>query len=506
MAENIKPQANPADYRPNETPVDIETLVKADHKKKIRFGLIMGILCALYWGVWYVPGYAVYDLPDLLNSLSANLTENHPSLSTDANTLMVCVFLTGLNAIACALVLFIWNGALGKLPEFHRTLVEFKAASKYFLLAGICGACAVSGTYIAATFLSPGFAAIAGLLYPIIGTTMSVLYLKQKVSKRGYLAIIVLLAGGITLYSGTLIAGNTDSSNPTLGAIGGIMAAVGWGFEGVVAGKALDICEPDVGLHLRFCFEALFWIIVMLIFTGCGYNLFYSIGDVFGDPADFVVVLMLGLSFAWCYVTWYKSFPFLGVARGQAVGSLYAACAVIFLIIFFGPEDALGYDDDSMALIVGSTIAGLIICLIGSFLIATEDSEGLVSLRAENEPADENGHAANTVEPMDDHGKIIRKAPIKFRLMQILENGGPQWSYEVVDKLCEEYGMKSEHDKHMVNYDLIEMTSAGFLREEGYEIDTEGKLNKDHLLVKYAITDLGITTIDELKTKVRHYE
>ncbi|WP_235584825.1 DMT family transporter [Candidatus Methanomethylophilus sp. 1R26] len=464
----------------------------------------MGILCALYWGVWYVPGYAVYDLPDLLNSLSANLTENHPSLSTDANTLMVCVFLTGLNAIACALVLFIWNGALGKLPEFHRTLVEFKAASKYFLLAGICGACAVSGTYIAATFLSPGFAAIAGLLYPIIGTIMSVLYLKQKVSKRGYLAIIVLLAGGITLYSGTLIAGNTESSNPTLGAIGGIMAAVGWGFEGVVAGKALDICEPDVGLHLRFCFEALFWIIVMLIFTGCGYNLFYAIGDVLCDPADFVVVLMLGLSFAWCYVTWYKSFPFLGVARGQAVGSLYAACAVIFLIIFFGPEDALGYDDDSMALIVGSTIAGLIICLIGSFLIATEDSEGLVSLRTETKTDD--GHVETTVVPMDDHGKIIKKAPIKFRLMQILENGGPMWSYEIVDKLCEEYGMKSDHDKHMVNYDLIEMTSAGFLSEEGYEIDTEGKLNKDHLLVKYAITDLGITTVDGLKSKVRFYE
>ena len=504
MAENIEPQANPVDSRPNQTPVDIETLVKADHKQNIRFGVIMGILCALYWGVWYVPGYAVYDLPDLLNSLSANLTENHPSLSTDANTLMVCVFLTGLNAIACALVLFIWNGALGKLPEFHRTLVEFKAASKYFLLAGICGACAVSGTYIAATFLSPGFAAIAGLLYPIIGTIMSVLYLKQKVSKRGYLAIIVLLAGGITLYSGTLIAGNTESSNPTLGAIGGIMAAVGWGFEGVVAGKALDICEPDVGLHLRFCFEALFWIIVMLIFTGCGYNLFYAIGDVLCDPADFVVVLMLGLSFAWCYVTWYKSFPFLGVARGQAVGSLYAACAVIFLIIFFGPEDALGYDDDSMALIVGSTIAGLIICLIGSFLIATEDSEGLVSLRTETKTDD--GHVETTVVPMDDHGKIIKKAPIKFRLMQILENGGPMWSYEIVDKLCEEYGMKSDHDKHMVNYDLIEMTSAGFLSEEGYEIDTEGKLNKHHLLVKYAITDLGITTVDGLKSNVRFYE
>ncbi|MGI6009605.1 MAG: EamA/RhaT family transporter [Methanomethylophilus sp.] len=506
MAENIEPQANKVDSRPTETPVDLESLIKADHKKKIRFGLIMGIFCALYWGVWYVPGAAVWDLPDLLNSLSANLAENHPGLDENANTVMVCVFLTGLNAIACALVLFIWNGALGKLPEFHRTLVEFKAASKYFLLAGICGACAVSGTYIASTFLSPGFAAVAGLLYPIIGTIMSVLYLKQKVSRRGYLAIIVLLVGGITLYAGSMISPSSESVNPGLGAIGGVMAAVGWGFEGVVAGKALDICEPDVGLHLRFCFEALFWIIVMLIFTACGYNLFYSIGDVLCDWADFIVVLLLGLSFAWCYVTWYKSFPFLGVARGQAVGSLYAACAVIFLIIFFGPQKALGYDDDSEALIVGSTIAGLIICLIGSYLIATEDTEGLVSLRDSGGSETTGAVEKTTVTPMDDHGKIIKKAPIKFRLMQILENGGEMWSYEVVDQLCKEYNMTSEHSKHMVNYDLIEMTSAGFLQEIDHQVDTEGKLNKGHLLVKYAITDLGITTVDGLKSEVRHYE
>ena len=63
----------------------------------------------------------------------------------------------------------------------------------------------------------------------------------------------------------------------------------------------------------------------------------------------------------------------------QAVAVLIVV--LVFLIIFFGPEKALGYNDDSMLIIVGSTIAGLIICLIGSFLIATEDTEGMVSLK-----------------------------------------------------------------------------------------------------------------------------
>jgi hypothetical protein len=72
------------------------------------------------------------------------------------------------------------------------------------------------------------------------------------------------------------------------------------------------------------------------------------------------------------------------VARGQAIGSLYAACGVIFLCIFMGPELALGYTEDSMWIIVGSTIAGLLICLAGSFLLATEDAEQMASLRGES--------------------------------------------------------------------------------------------------------------------------
>lgn len=352
-----------------DAPLDVDAIKRADHKKKIRFGLIMGIFCALYWGIWYVPGAAIWGF-DFAYPVK---------YEGNVNMVIDCLFITCVNATACAVLLLIWNGALGKLPEFRRTLVEFRAASKYFMAAGICGACAVSGTYLAACFLSPGFAAVAGLLYPIIGTSMSVLYLHQKVSKRGYLAIIVLLAGGITLYSGSMISG-TDSSEPLLGAIGGIMAAVGWGFEGTIAGKALDICEPDVGLHLRFVFEAVFWWIIMFVLVAAGYDMFSTLGDILDWPV-FVAILMIGLSFAWCYVTWYKSFPFLGVARGQAVGSLYAACAVIFLVIFFGPEGALKYNDDSMLLIVTTTILGLIICLIGSYLIATEDTEGMVSLK-----------------------------------------------------------------------------------------------------------------------------
>lgn len=97
--------------------VSIEEIKKMDHKTKIRIGLVMGIFCALYWGVWYVPGYAVWDM-SILTELPGNMEA--AGWGGDVATVSTAVFLTGMNAIFCALVLFIWNGALGKLPEFKR--------------------------------------------------------------------------------------------------------------------------------------------------------------------------------------------------------------------------------------------------------------------------------------------------------------------------------------------------------------------------------------------------
>ena len=89
--------------------MDVEALKKMDHKTKIRIGLIMGIFCALYWGVWYVPGYAVWYMP-IMDLLPGNISE--AGFGGDTATVTTAIFLTGMNAIFCALVLFIWNGAV----------------------------------------------------------------------------------------------------------------------------------------------------------------------------------------------------------------------------------------------------------------------------------------------------------------------------------------------------------------------------------------------------------
>jgi drug/metabolite transporter (DMT)-like permease len=353
----------------------LDDFIKANHKKKFRFGIIAALLCAVYWGVWYVPGYAVWEMPDFLPAAMVNM--ENAGYDSDVTYTMACILLCLVNAIIDTLILFIWNGALGKMGELKRTFVEFKAANIYFLYAGICGAGAVFGTYVAAQFLNPGFAAVAGVLYALVGTVMSVLYLHQKVTKRGYIAVVIMIVGAFVLFAGTIFGG-AESSNMTLGIIGGAMCAICWGLEGTFAGKALDYCEPDCGIQLRFFWETVLWIIVCVVLAISGVPIFSTMASIVTDPYILLVVILLGFSFAWCYVTWYKSFPFIGVARGQAIGSLYAACSIVFMVLFFGVDNAIGGHDMAHVL---PTIGGLIICLFGSYLIATEDAEGLVSLK-----------------------------------------------------------------------------------------------------------------------------
>lgn len=76
--------------------MDVEELKAQNHKKKIRIGITMGVLCALYWGIWYVPGYAIWNM-DMLNELGTNILDEYPDMGDGTVGVLQAVFLTGIN-------------------------------------------------------------------------------------------------------------------------------------------------------------------------------------------------------------------------------------------------------------------------------------------------------------------------------------------------------------------------------------------------------------------------
>ena len=66
-----------------------------------------------------------------------------------------------------------------------------------------------------------------------------------------------------------------------------------------------------------------------------------------------------------------KSFPLIGVGRGQGIGNLYGMFAIIFIFLFFG-------DVPQWTILVGGTL-----CVIGSFVMFTEETSAIETLRGE---------------------------------------------------------------------------------------------------------------------------
>ncbi len=348
--------------------LDIMELKKLENKRKVSKGYMWAFFCALLWGLWYIPGTVIWAVPpfdDMWVVLDAQ------SGATTA-TLVVAVLITAFNALTVILALALWNGVLGKFGEMKRTLKAFKPCTKWFFLASIFGGpVAILGSFIAMGFIGAGFAAVAALLYPVVGSVLAYFWYGEKISKRAALGIFVIIIGGFTIFVGGAIAEIAGGSASWVGYIGGLMAAVGWGVEGAVAGKGLDIAEPDVGLTLRFLGENLiWWVIFVPALALAGYPMIeYAIAAL--NPLSILVLAFAGITFGFCYVTWYKSFPLIGVGRGQGIGNLYGLCAVIFLYLFFGqvPE---------WTIIVGATL-----CIIGSFVMFSEDAGELESLRGD---------------------------------------------------------------------------------------------------------------------------
>ena len=81
--------------------------------------------------------------------------------------------------------------------------------------------------------------------------------------------------------------------------------------------------------------------------------------------------------------------------------------------------------------------------------------------------------------------------PIKFRILELLMDGKELWNYEIVSKIQEEYGMKSNFHRDSINFDILELASGGMLKDVEQKVDEEGVYKKDFLLHRYTITDFG---------------
>ncbi|MBU2601211.1 MAG: DMT family transporter [Actinobacteria bacterium] len=325
------------------------TKARRDHtERSVRWGFVWALWCAVLWGAWYVPGTAIwYEAP--FNAIA----------DTTRDFLMAAAVITALNAIAVLLAMYVWVAVLGKMREYGRTIRQMRKVSKWFFAGAVFGGpMAIFGSFLAIGYVGGVFAAVAALLYPIVGAGLARVWYAEKITTRAALGILVIVGGGLVVYAPGILAEMTGTGTGSwLGYVGGIMAATGWGIEGAFAGRALDVVDPDVGLTIRFTAEVLYWVVLILPVTAIltGGDAITMLVDAL-HFTNLVWLLLAGLTFGFCYVSWYKSFPLIGVGRGQAIADFYGVFAIIFLGIFTLTMPDLNFLIGGLIVIAGGVI------------------------------------------------------------------------------------------------------------------------------------------------------
>ncbi len=436
-------------------------------RRSVRWGYIWAMWCAVLWGAWYLPGTAVWTVPPFLAMSRSSVDE----------FLAAAAAITALSSVAVLLFLLLWLAVLEKLGEFVRTLRRFRRISKWYFLAAIFGGpCALFGSYVAIGFVGPVFAAVATLLYPIVGAALARLWYNEKITLRAGAGILVIVLSGIAIFVPGLAGETAGAGGPVwIGYLGGIVAAIGWGVEGAVAGRALDISDPDVGIAIRFAAEAIYWLVLLLPGAAVWFGTpVWPVAAAALGPAAGVWLLLSGLSFAFCYVTWYKSFPLIGVGRGQAIGALHAVFAVIFLAAF------------AFHLPEWNFLVGLVLAIAGSWLMVTEPAEIVEVVR----------DTSRIRAPSDGPAIADAAAPhlhMKGFILRLRAAAGERglWDHEIMQAVSREYRRNSAYWKGELRVTLTDLHSGALIDEIADELDDGRHFGAGRILMKFRISPFG---------------
>ncbi len=314
-------------------------------------GLVTGILSGATWGLDAVLLGVVMVM--------APFVENPILLIAGG---IVC---SALHDIFSAIWLLGIMGLQGKLTGLGKAIIS--RDGRYCMLA------ALFGGPLAMTFytigISVGGAALTAsvtAIYPIIGTALAVLILKEKTGLQTWIGLSICVIG-------IVIIGWSPSSdenvNMLLGILISLVAAIGWATEGVVSGYGMKDgnIDPKMALTIRYILSSLVYLLLVApIFVGGFKDSLKGYVAVFSDNACWILLAITALIGMISFFCWYTSIDNIGAGKALCLNVTYSFWSVIFslLLSIFFPQYFSGVFTifiaiGSILIITGVTLATL---------------------------------------------------------------------------------------------------------------------------------------------------
>lgn len=319
--------------------------MKAMTPMMMRKGYATGILSGMTWGVDTVLiGVAIAMTPFVEN----------PVLLIGGT--VICSML---HDVFAALWMLVIMGYKGRLKDL---MPAIKSKDGLFCVLG-----ALFGGPLAMTFymlaIAKGGAALTAIVtacYPLLGSAMAMVILKEKVRLRGWLGLLICILGIIYI-------GYTPGSEADVNVIGGIMlatvAAIGWATEGVVCGYGMKDgnVDPQLALLIRELTSGIVYLLIVAPLMVGGYReMVIGTMAVFSDTICWLTLLftaLIGMSSFFC---WYTAIDLIGAAKALCLNVTYSFWAVVFTFFLVGTVLSINIIVGSFMVVGGVAVATLV--------------------------------------------------------------------------------------------------------------------------------------------------
>ncbi len=309
-----------------------EKMKSSFYKKGISIGLFSGFSYGLFsaflalamtkgvWGDWYgdnTAGLSAFAIAYVIGALGCGVNDT-------------CSAVWALGAAAVR----------GKLGDFFRCINT--KPGRMIMLAALMGGPIANSAYVIGLASAGSIIVPISALCPAIGAILSRILYKQELNKRmiAGISICVLASAWIGISS---ISGGAQQG-ATVGIIAAVIAALGWGIEGCIAGYSTSMVDSEIGIAIRQTTSGLsnlFIFVPIIAMIGGNAGLSFNLtAKAFTSGPAMIWFVVSGLSAYLSYMTWYKGSSMNGVALGMATNGTYSFfgpfCCWIILGVIFG--------------------------------------------------------------------------------------------------------------------------------------------------------------------------
>ncbi|MCM1990194.1 hypothetical protein [Oceanirhabdus seepicola] len=286
-------------------------------KKGISIALFSGLMYGFYsafltlgmtkgvWGDWY--------------------GANTAGLSAVVITFVLGALGSAVNDTCSAVWALIYAAVKGKLGDFFRCLKTKPGA--VMIVAALIGGPISSTAFVVALKMAGSIVIPITALCPAIGAILARILFKQKLDKR------MLLGIAICVLSSFMIGSTSIGSDAPEGLLAGLciafIAALGWGFEGCVAGYGTAMIDSEVGITIRQATSGLSNLIILVPLFGMmfGGGISFStdlVVQAFTSGPAMIWFALSGLCAFVSYMSWYNGNSMCGAALGMACNGTFS--------------------------------------------------------------------------------------------------------------------------------------------------------------------------------------